>query len=124
MLYAYSCPECGPFEVEKRMAEASRPEPCPTCGLHQSDQDFQSKRIGGFVSTEGNWSGGKYVSQLPANHPDSMVTSKGQMEKVYRKHGINMDTGKFESKEAPIKAPVPVKLRTGQTPKAIGGVDD
>jgi putative FmdB family regulatory protein len=124
MIYPYRCPEHGPFEVSKRMADASRPEPCPVCGMVQPDQDFQAKDLAGFLSTEGDWSGGKFVPQLPANHPDSMVTSKGQMEKVYRKHGINMDTGKFESKEAQIRATVPAHKRTGQQTTAIGGVDD
>jgi hypothetical protein len=52
-----------------------------------------------------------------------MVTSKGQMEKVYRKHGISLDTGKFESKDAQVKATVPRHKRTGQA-TAVGGVDD
>ena len=52
-----------------------------------------------------------------------MVTSKRQMEQVYRKNGISLDTGKFLSKEAQIKATVPQHQRTGATPDAVGGVD-
>ncbi|MAA63877.1 MAG: hypothetical protein CL581_03730 [Alteromonadaceae bacterium] len=124
MLYPYRCPDCGPFEVSKRMAEASRPEPCPECGAVQADQDIRSKRLGGFVSTEGAWSEGKLVPQLHPNHPDRMVTSKRQMETVYQKHGISLDTGKFVSKQAQIKATVPRQLRTGESPSAVGGVDE
>jgi len=33
------------------------------------------------------------------------------MEGVYRKHGISMDTGHFESKEAQVNATVPRRQR-------------
>jgi hypothetical protein len=46
------------------------------------------------------------------------------MEQVYKKHGINLDTGKFVSKEAQIKATVPKNKRTGSTPGTVGGVDE
>jgi len=111
MLYPYRCPECGPFEVSKRMAEASRPEPCPDCGSVQQEQDVRSKRLGGFVSTEGNWSHGKLVPQLHPKHPDRFVTSQTQMEKVYKKHGISLDTGDFVSKDAKRKATIPAHQR-------------
>lgn len=32
MTYSYECPVCGEFEVEKPIAECSRPEKCPKCG--------------------------------------------------------------------------------------------
>ena len=123
MLYPYFCPLCAaPFEIIKSMAEASRAEPCPSCGELVKEQDFSQKRLGGFVSTEGNWSGGKLVPQLHPKHPDNMVTSKRQMEKVYQKHGISLDTGHFTSKEAQIAATVPLAHRTKGTPQAVGGV--
>ncbi|MGA0133969.1 MAG: hypothetical protein ACO3ND_06405 [Opitutales bacterium] len=75
------------------------------------------------MSTEANWSGGKIVPQLGAGHPDRYVTSQRQMEKVYRKHGINMDTGQFVSKEAQVKATVPRSRRTGQMPGVVSNVD-
>lgn len=124
MIYPYRCPECGPFEVQKPMSESARPEPCPGCGARQHDQDVQSKRIGGIVSRSSSWSGGKVVPQLHPCHPDRVVTSKSQMEQVYKKHGINLDTGKFVSKEAQIKATVPKNKRTGSTPDTVGGVDE
>ena len=124
MLYPYRCPECGPFEVIKSMADAARFEHCPTCSRSVENQDYSVKRIGGCLSTEGNWSGGKMIPQLPANHPDHMVTSKRQMEQVYQKHGISMDTGKFKSKAAQINATVPRHLRTGNSVAAVGGLDD
>ena len=30
-LYEFRCPECGPFERHRAMAQASTPVPCPTC---------------------------------------------------------------------------------------------
>ena len=122
MLYPYRCTECGPFEVTKSMADAARFEHCPTCSKSVENQDYSAKQIGGFLSTEGDWSGGKIVPQLPASHPDYNVTSERQMEQVYQKHGISMDTGKFESKEAQIKATVPRHKRTGRIPQAVGGL--
>ena len=82
------------------------------------------KRVGGFVSTNNAWTEGKTVVQLGPNHPDRMVTSKGQMEKVYRKHGICLDTGKYVSKEAQIKATTPRSKRNGQAPNVCGGLRD
>ena len=123
MLYPYRCNDCGPFEIVKPMKESGRAEPCPECGVVIEGQDYSAKGIGGFVGRQGNWSGGKMVPQLPANHPDHMVTSKRQMERVYRKHGISLDTGKFKTPEAQIKATVPRHKRTGRIPDAVGGVD-
>lgn len=123
MLYPYQCPTCGPFEVAKSMSEASRPEPCPQCGETILHQDYANKPINGGVSIEGNWSGGKIVTQLPPSHPDYHVTSKRQMEKVYRRNGISMETAKFESKEAQIRSTVPAQHRTGTDPGTVGGVD-
>ena len=123
MIYPYLCGACGPFEVSKRMAEADLAEPCPVCGEVIENLDYAAKQIGGYLSTEGNWTGGKIVPQLPATHPDYNVTSERQMERVYQKHGISMDTGKFESKEAQIKATVPRHKRTGHIPQAVGGLD-
>ena len=123
MNYPYNCPDCGQFEVSRAISEAARPEPCPSCGTLIEEQDFCSKRVGGYVSTEANWSGGKIVPQLGAGHPDRYVTSQRQMEQVYRKHGINMDTGQFVAKEAQVKATVPRKRRTGQMPGVVSNVD-
>ena len=106
--YPYLCSSCSTeWEVTKSAADCRRPEPCPSCGLETADQDYGAKSIGGFVSREGAWSEGKTVVQLHPRHPDRMVTSKTQMEGVYRKHGISMDTGHFESKEAQVEATVP-----------------
>lgn len=124
MLYPYACEACGPFEVVKSMADAKRPEPCPHCGEVIEHQSYAAKRLNGHVGTESNWTGGKLVPQLHPQHPDRMVTSQRQMEEVYKKHGINLDTGKFVSKEAQIAATLPSKKRTGKIPGAVGGVDD
>ena len=105
-------------------ADCAQPAKCPQCGLETTQQDYSQKNIGGFISSEGDWSGGKLVPQLGAGHPDRLVTSKTQMEKVYRKHGISIDTGHYISKEAQIKATVPRAKRLGVDPSTIhvGGV--
>ena len=83
-----------------------------------------AKRVGGFVNTEAAWTEGKMVVQLGPKHPDRMVTSKGQMEKVYRKHGICLDTGRYVSQDAQIKATLPRSKRTGETPDVCSGLRD
>ena len=121
--YPYLCGGCGrPWSVIKSFADSNTPEPCPRCGIVATEQDYAQKNIGSHVNTEGDWSGGKHVIQLPANHPDSIVNSKRKMEKVYTKHGISLETGKFESKEAQIAATVPLSRRKGKTPKSVGGM--
>ena len=111
--YPYSCDKCEIlFTVDKPGDLVRRPEPCPNCGTKIAEQNFLAKTIRGHVSREGDWSGGKFVPQLHPNHPDRMVTSKNQMEEVYRKHGICHETGRFTSKEAQIAATVPKGLRT------------
>lgn len=122
MDYPYTCPNCGPFHVDKPMSDAKRPEPCPGCGTVVADQDFSSKTVRGYVSTEADWTGGKLVPQLGKGHPDSYVTSKAQMERVYKKHGISLETGHFVSKEAQVKATLPRARRAGNTDGAMGGI--
>jgi len=127
MRYPYRCEQCDTrWSVEKESALYERPEPCPECGLETADQDFGRKSVGGFVSTEANWSSGKLVPQLGPGHPDAMVTSKRQMEKVYRKHDISVETGHFTSKEAQVKATLPRSKRKGlmTSNTAIGGVQE
>lgn len=124
MLYPYLCETCGPFEVIKPMAQASRPEPCPTCDTEIPEQDYLAKGIKGFVSTEGNWSDGKQVVQLHPAHPDYMVTSKKQMERVYKENGLSMDTGQFVSEKAQIAATVPRNKRTGAKAQVTAGVQN
>ena len=99
------------LKLMEKESDYLRHEPCPSCGLETADQDYGAKSIGGFVSREGAWSEGKTVVQLHPRPPDRMETSKTQMEGVYRKHGISMDTGHFESKEAQGKATVPRSQR-------------
>ena len=125
MRYPYRCEQCDTrWSVEKESALHERPEPCPECRLETTSQDYSQKNIVGFVSSDGAWSAGKLVPQLGVGHPDRMVTSKPEMEKIYRKHGISLDTGHFISKEAQIKATLPRKKRLGIDPSNIhvGGV--
>ena len=35
-VYDYLCPECGPFEVSRPMAEYKLPHDCPACGFSSS----------------------------------------------------------------------------------------
>ena len=111
-IYPYTCDECNAsFEVSKLMEHNKRAEACPECGHKVIEQDFSRKQFRGFVNRETDWCSGKPIVQLHPNHPDRMVRSKTQMEKVYRKHGLSIDTGHFLSKEAQIKATLPRKLR-------------
>jgi putative FmdB family regulatory protein len=123
--YPYACEDCGNnWTVFKPMAEASKPATCPACKTSAPHQNYAAKTLNGGVSTEGDWSGGKKVFQLHPSHPDSVVTSKSQMEKVYRKHGISLDTGHFTSKEAQVAATLPVSKRKGLTDSTVvGGVE-
>jgi putative FmdB family regulatory protein len=123
MLYPYTCDACGPFEVVKSMADATRPEPCPQCGTVIEHQTYAAKRLNGYVGTESNWTGGKIIPQLHPAHPDYRVTSQRQMERVYKENGLNLETGKFVSEEAQIKATLPRRNRTGNKSGVISGVD-
>jgi putative FmdB family regulatory protein len=123
--YPYLCGGCGePWTVIKSFAESSDHETCPGCGIVATEQDFEQKNIGGYVNSDEDWSSGKVVVQLGPNHPDRMVTSKHQMEKVYQKHDISMDTGHFKSEEAQIKATVPINKRRGGSPGSVSGVKE
>lgn len=124
--YPYKCNSCTScFDVSKLMSEANRAEDCPSCGKTIKEQSYAGRSFNGFVSTEGNWSGGKKVVQLPPNHPDYCVTSKKQMEEVYQRNGISLDTGHFESKEAQIKGTVPRAKRGLATDNTVvGGVQE
>ena len=122
MLYPYRCLDCGPFEVVKSMADACCAEACPECGAIQTQQDFAAKGLGGYLPTGGNWSEGKLVQQLHPKHPDRMVTSKRQMEQVYKKHGISMETGHFKSKKAQIEGTVPRSSQKHAPGISVGGV--
>ena len=62
---------------------------------------------GGLLSTVGSktsWSKGKRIAQLPAAHPDHMVESEKDMERMYQKHNISMDTGDFLDEKSRSKA--------------------
>lgn len=127
--YIYRCADCDlRFSVSKSLKDAVRVETCPECYSDDTDQDYGKKSVGGHISREGSWSEGKLVPQLHPRHPDRMVTSKRQMEQVYRKHGISLDTGQFESKEAQVAATCPRKLRRRDTSPpdnaVYGGVID
>lgn len=124
MIYPYLCSNCGIFDVSKRMSESSRPEPCPSCSTVVAEQHFAAKRLGGFLPQESNWIDGKVIQQLPPYHPDYHVTSKRQMEQVYKRNGLNMDTGSYVDNEAQVKATLPRNKRTGRMPKVVSGVDD
>ena len=125
--YPYHCTKCkSDFDVVKMMSDAGRVEECPDCGNTIKEQSYSGRRLNGFVSTEGNWSGGKKVGQLHPSHPAYHVSSKKQMEDVYKRNGISMDTGHFESKEAQVKGTTPRKQRTGNVTDStiIGGVQE
>ena len=124
--YPYLCPKCDEkFSINKQMSESSRAENCPSCDTEVTQQSYAGRRINSFTSSEGNWTGGKKVVQLHPKHPDAIVTSKRQMEEVYQRNGISLDTGHFKSEEAQIKGTVPRARRTGKTDnKVISGVQE
>tara|TARA_R100001530_G_scaffold53901_1_gene39794 strand:- start:5496 stop:5885 length:390 start_codon:yes stop_codon:yes gene_type:complete len=124
--YPYTCPDClFSFAINKQMADARRTENCPSCDTEVTQQSYAGRRVSGFVSSEGNWTGGKKVTQLHPKHPDAVVTSKKQMEEVYKRNGISLDTGHFISEEAQIKGTVPRVKRTGESDNAvISGVQE
>lgn len=123
--YPYYCEICiADFEVLKSMAEATRAEPCPHCGAEVRHQNHAAKQVGGFISTESNWSEGKRIVQLHPNHPDAMVTSRRHMEQAYVRNGISMDTGHFVSETAQIRGTLPKALRTGQEAGVLGGIKE
>lgn len=125
--YPYRCANCATRWAVDRSINARKEElstACPECGLETSQQDYAAKHIGGHVNQDGDWVNGKQIYQLHPKHPDRMVTSKRQMERVYKKHGLSIDTGHYISNEAQIKATVPRSKRTGVDPSTIacGGV--
>jgi len=122
MIYPYRCEECTcSFDVLKELEFYDRPEECPCCGKLIENQDYSAKKVGGYVSTEGNWTGGKMITQLPKDHKDYMVGSQREMEDAYKRNGICMDTGRFVSKEAQVEATVPRHLQDGIA-ESVGGV--
>lgn len=126
--YPYRCTDCDTrWDEYRSITAAADPAKCPQCGHKESDQDYTRKQVRGYVGIENNWTGGKAIVQLHPKHPDRMVTSKKQMEKVYRKNGISMETGHFVSKEAQTQATVPVKQRlpsSATKDAAYGGVKE
>ncbi len=30
-VYAFSCPDCGPFDARREMGQVTHPAPCPSC---------------------------------------------------------------------------------------------
>lgn len=109
MIYPYKCRACGDlFDVTKSMREGGGPEPCPECDA-LCEQDYSRKVVHSFVSTEGDWTGGKQIMQLPPHHPDYRVSNRRDMERAYKRNGLCMDTGKFVSREAQAKATLPPK---------------
>lgn len=118
--YPYRCEECNTsWEVSCSISDYKKVASCPKCKLETTSQDYSAKGVSGFVNRDGNWTGGKQIYQLHPNHPDRMVTSKRQMERVYRENGLSIDTGHFTSNAAQIKATVPKAKRLGVDPSTI-----
>jgi len=51
--YDYECGECGPFTVNRPMAEFDRPNPCPVCGAIARRVFLTAPRIGGRQASDG-----------------------------------------------------------------------
>jgi len=123
MIYPYHCTACDfSFDVSKSMHDSGRHEPCPKCGRVVKEQDYRAKRVTGHLDVAHSWSEGRAIMQLPAGHPDHMVSNRRDMERAYEKNGICMDTGKFVSKEAQVKATLPPKKRHISADMVVGGL--
>jgi putative FmdB family regulatory protein len=46
--YEYDCPECGPFEAMRSMAEYQAPHPCPDCGADAPRAGVSAPRLMGM----------------------------------------------------------------------------
>jgi len=125
MIYPFKCRQCAhPFDVSRSMS-VDGPEPCPLC-KRPCEQDYSRKTVNSHVSTEGDWTGGKAILQLPKDHPDYMVTNRNDMADAYKRNGLCMDTGKLVSKEAQVKATIPrgtaQEAALSNPDLAVGGV--
>jgi len=50
------------------------------------------------------WGAGRVIFQLPAGHPDRIVTSERQAMQVAKKHGLDFGTGRFKDQAAERRA--------------------
>ena len=91
-LYTYTCDGCG-AETEgfARMADSDQPGGACACGGVLRRDCRHLTTVGGTVPH--GWTDGKEIFQLHPKDPLRMVTSKRQMEEVYRKRGLDPDTG-------------------------------
>lgn len=133
--YQYACPKHGTFEKMVPMKDCGTLQPCPTCGamcprefvaVHVVTDTslFQSDRLGKIDGARDNSlvgehfrkladeagvvrHGKQYISQLAdfPGDPDAYVDNRGDMVRVAKKKGKNIDDGlvkyKHESKTPP-----------------------
>jgi putative FmdB family regulatory protein len=52
--YDYECGECGPFTVNRPMAEFDEPSPCPACRAVSRRVFLTAPRIGGRQASDGS----------------------------------------------------------------------
>ena len=131
--YLYACPIDGQFEKMIPMKDCGHKQACPTCGMLSSREFcpvaivsdstlFNGERLGSIDGGRDNSltgehyrkmadragvvrSGNQYISQLAdyPGDPEAWVSSRGDMVRVAKKKGLNIDEGpvkyKHESRE-------------------------
>jgi len=93
MRYDFLCQSCG-HESEEAFAMSEVPKSIPCdCG-DELTQSFAN--VGNFCFPKaGNWTEGKFISQLHPRDPLRNVTSKNEMRRNYDECGISMDTAEI-----------------------------
>ena len=70
--------------------------PCDDSDIRPIPSSAKGATMGGAKHT---WVDGKKIYQLNPTNPDYVVKSEKQMIDAYRRNGISMDTGTYESKQ-------------------------
>lgn len=100
-VYPFYCDGCQLTweEVTGSMRDAPKEAPCPECGaLH--GQDIASKRLRGNVSTRGNWTGGKVLTELMPGDPMRTVTNERDAVAALKARGVDPETRQIVDTEA------------------------
>ena len=62
---------------------------------NQFKADNEGKGMITGINTSKDWTKGRRIAALPQSHPDHFVESPAEMERMYKKNGISMETGDF-----------------------------
>lgn len=81
-IYAFACPECGPFDVSRPMADAAAPASCDTCGAPAS-RVFTPPRLAALARPVR----GLLDREERSGHEPDVVTQKGGTPMHHHHHG-------------------------------------